>query len=111
MSKTPDVPKVSRAEATITYSGEVRRTTSAAHAKRIAKQHIERVFDVEHGEIGFIDIVVSELEPHREDTIGRSGRYPFKAEFTLDEGPASYVFDKRSEYVIDHTGEEESLAD
>ena len=97
-----DTPKVSGGEATVTYSGEVQQVTSKHHAKRVAKRHIEHVFDVEHGGIGFIDIVVSELEP-ADGTPGRTGRYPFKAEFTLDEGPASYVGENESEYVIDRT--------
>lgn len=70
--------------------------------ERIAKRHIRHVFDLKHGDIGYIDIVVSELEPSTEH---RKGRYPFKAQFTLDEGPASYVFDDKSEYVIDCGGE------
>lgn len=102
MRKTPEAPKVSRAEATITYSGEVSTVKSPSHAKRIAKQHIAHVFDVEHGDIGFIDIVVSEIEPYVEGSIGASGRYPFKAEFTLDEGPAMYVLEDTSDYVIDY---------
>lgn len=101
MVEQPETPKVSSAEASITYTGEVSHVKSTVDAKTAVKSHISHVFDVEHGDIGYIDIVVEQIDPYREGSPSFKGRYSFKAEFELDEGPASYVYDDESEYVVD----------
>lgn len=105
MTDYPDKPKITSGEATITYSGYVKHVTSKLDAKLAAQKHIEHVFDVEHGDIGFIDIVISEETPYIEDSLQYTGTFAFKAEFTLDEGPAAYLFEEKSVYVPDITEE------
>lgn len=97
------VPKVTSGEATITYSGDVKQVRSRHKAEHAVKRHIEHVFDVEHGDIGYVDILVTEIEPPADGVFGSDGWYQFKAEFTLDEGPASYVYEEESTYLIDQT--------